>query len=339
MTKVISTGLMAYGMSGKIFNGPFLTAHQGFKLHAVTERNQKNAEKDFAGIISYDTTEELLNDQDIELIVINTPNYTHYEYAKQALKAGKHILVEKPFTATSAEAIELFKLAESAGKKIFVYQNRRWDSDFTAVKNIIKSDKLGKLSEAHLRFDRYKASIGVKSFKEESGVAASGLQYDLGPHLVDQAISLFGKPLSFHKILGRNRENTKVDDFFSIHLSYPNSLNVFVHANMMVTDIQPSFVLHGQNGSFIKERADVQEEQLLKGIKPNEPGFGIEAKGKEGILTLISESGERTKRLVPSKPASYISLFEAVYQSLVNKEAYPIREEEILAQLEILEAE
>ena len=338
MTKVISTGLMAYGMSGKIFHGPFLTAHQGFKLHAVTERNQKNAEKDFAGITSYDSTEELLNDKEIELIVINTPNNTHYDYAIQALTAGKHILVEKPFAATSAQAIEIFELAESLGKNVFVYQNRRWDSDFTAVKNIIKSNKLGKLSEVHFRFDRYKASIGVKSFKEEP-VAASGLQYDLGPHLVDQAISIFGNPLSFHKLLGRNRKNTKVDDFFSIHLSYPDSLNVFVHANMMVTDIQPSFVLHGENGSFIKERADVQEEQLLKGIMPDEPGFGIEAKGKEAVLTLISENGERTKRLVPSKPASYMSLFEAVYQSLVNKEPYPIRQEEILAQLEILEAD
>lgn len=338
MTKVISTGLMAYGMSGKIFHGPFLTAHPGFKLHAVTERNQKNAEKDFAGIISYDSIEELLNDKEIELIVVNTPNNTHYDYAIQALNAGKHILVEKPFAATSAEAIEIFELAESLGKKVFVYQNRRWDSDFVAVKNIIKSNKLGKLSEVHFRFDRYKASIGVKSFKEEP-VAASGLPYDLGPHLIDQAISLFGKPLSFHKISGRNRKNTKVDDFFSIHLSYPDSLNVFVHANMMVTDIQPSFVLHGESGSFIKERADVQEEQLLKGIMPNEPGFGIEAKGKEAVFTLISENGERAKRLVPSKPASYISLFEAVYQSLVNKEPYPIRDEDILVQLQILEAE
>lgn len=338
MDHIISTGLMAYGMSGKVFHGPFLSAHKGFKLRAVTERHQKNAEKDFTGIISYDNTEELLNDQEIELIVINTPNYTHYDYARQALNAGKHILVEKPFTATSAQAMEIFELAERLGKKVFVYQNRRWDSDFTVIKNIVKSEILDNLSEVHLRFDRYKAAIGVKSFKEEP-IAASGLQYDLGPHLLDQAISLFGKPDSFHKILGRNRAHTKVDDFFSIHLSYPNSLNVFVHSNMMIADIQPSFVLHGKNGSFIKERTDVQEEQLLKGIKPNDPGFGIEAKGKEGVLTLINESGERTKRLISSEPASYISLFEAVYQSLVNHVPYPITKDEILQQITILEAE
>lgn len=329
---------MAYGMSGKVFHAPFLISHSGFKLRAVTERSHKQAEKDFPGIISYDTIADLLADEQIELIVINTPNFTHYDYAKQALNAGKHILVEKPFTATTAQAAELFELAESLGKKVFVYQNRRWDSDFSLVKEITDSKKLGKLSEVHFRFDRYKAAIGVKSFKEEK-IAASGLQYDLGPHILDQAISIFGKPLSFHKILGYNRPDTKVEDYFSVHLSYPDDVNVFVHANMLVTDVQPAFVLHGLNGSFIKERADVQEEQLLKGIKPNDPGFGIEARGKEGKLTLIDANGNRKEELLSTKPANYLHLFEAVYQSLVHDKPYPILPEHILAQLEILEAD
>lgn len=337
MNTVISAGLMAYGMSGKVFHAPFLAAHPGFRLHAVTERNQKNAEKDFPGILSYNSIEDLLGDPEIDLIVINTPNFTHYDYAKQALEAGKHILVEKPFTATSAQAAKLFALAESTGKKVFVYQNRRWDSDFTTVKNIIADEKLGKLSEVHFRFDRYKAAIGVKGFKEEL-IEASGLQYDLGPHLVDQAISIFGKPLSFHKILGKNRANTKVEDYFSVHFRYPNSVNVFVHSNMLVTDLQPAFVLHGQKGSFIKERADIQEEQLLKGIKPDDAGFGIEAQGKEGKLTLIDEKGNRTQEVIPAEPSSYIAVFEAVYQSLVHNKPYPILPEDILTQLEILEA-
>jgi scyllo-inositol 2-dehydrogenase (NADP+) len=337
MSTVISTGLLAYGMSGKIFQGPFIDAHQGFKLYAVTERHEKKAEKDFPGIISYDNTDDLIADVNIDLIVVNTPNYLHYEHAKKALHAGKHILVEKPFAANKAEATEIFELAEKLGKKVFVFQSRRWDSDFNAVKKIADSGKLGKLSEVHFRYDRYKAGIGVKSFKEEL-VPATGLQYDLGPHLLDQAISLFGKPDSFHKILGKNRPGTKVDDYFSIHLSYPKSLNVFVHASMLVVDVQPSFVMHGEKGSFIKERADIQEEQLLKGIKPNDAGFGIEARGKEGKLTLIDKNGERTQQLVPSDSATYLSLFEDVYQSLVNDKAFPVQQEQILAQLEILEA-
>jgi len=337
MDTVISAGLMAYGMSGKIFHAPFISAHPGFKLHAVTERHQKNADKDFPGIISYDHTDDLIADENIDLIVINTPNNTHYDYAKQALNAGKHILVEKPFAATSAEAKEIFELAKSLGKKVFVYQSRRWDSDFNAVKAIVKSGKLGKLSEVHFRYDRYRVSIGVKSFKEEP-VAASGLLYDLGPHLLDQAISLFGKPDSFQKILGNNRPGTQVDDYFSIHLSYPNSVNVFVHSSMLIVDVQPSFILHGQDGSFIKERADVQEEQLLKGINPNDPGFGTEARGKEGKLTLIDQNGDRTQELIPSETANYLSIFEAIYQSLVNNQPFPVEEQQVLTQLEILEA-
>lgn len=338
MNTVITTGLMAYGMSGKLFQGPFLAAHPGFKLHAVTERNQKNAEKDFPGIISYDTTAELIADEAIDLLVINTPNNTHYEYAKQALNSGKDILVEKPFTTTVAEAEEIFELAKSLGKKVFVYQSRRWDSDFNTVKRVIESGKLGKLSEVHFRYDRYKAAIGVKAFKEQP-VAASGLQYDLGPHLLDQVISVFGKPLAFHKIFGKNRPNTQVDDYFSIHLSYPDSVNVFVHANMLVTAVQPSFILYGERGTFVKDRADIQEEQLLKGIKPNDPGFGTEAKGQEGKLTLIDENGERTQELVPSETANYLDLFEGVYQALVNDKPFGVTEEQILIQLEILAAE
>ncbi|RQO72405.1 oxidoreductase [Pedobacter sp. KBW06] len=337
MEKEIITGLMAYGMSGKVFHAPFVHAHPGFKLHAVTERNHKNAENDYPGIISYSSIEELIGDEKIELIIINTPNNTHYDYAKKALAAGKHILVEKPFAASSAEAKEIFSLAKQLDKKVLFYQNRRWDSDFTSVRQVIESGKLGKLSEVHFRYDRYRSTIGVKSFKEEP-VAASGLMYDLGPHLLDQALSIFGKPDSFHKILGKNRVDTKVDDYFSIHLSYPNSVNVFVHSNMMVVDALPAFVINGTLGSLHKVRADSQEEQLLKGMKVSDPAYGIEAAGTEGKLTLIDEQGNKTKQDIPSLRGSYLPLFEAVYRSLAHQQPYPVTEEQVITQLEILEA-
>lgn len=338
MDKVINTGLLAYGMSGKVFHAPFLHAHPGFKLQAVTERNHKNAAKDYPEITSFSTVNDLLNDTSIELVVINTPNFTHYDYAKSALLKGKNVLVEKPFTPTVAEAQELFALAKSVGKQIFIYQNRRWDSDFTTVKQIIQQGILGKLNEVHFRYDRYRATIGPKTFKE-APMPASGLQYDLGPHLLDQVISLFGKPLYYYKILGKNRQDTQVDDFFSIHLSYPDSVNVFVHANMLVTDIQPSFVIHGTNGSFIKQRADIQESQLLKGIKPTDHLYGIEEPGMEGHLSLMDTEGNKKKQLVASEKGEYLSLFEAVYQSLIHGKPYPVKEEQVLIQLEILEAQ
>ncbi|KQB99390.1 Gfo/Idh/MocA family oxidoreductase [Pedobacter sp. Hv1] len=338
MNSKINTGLLAYGMSGKVFHAPFIDSHPGFNLVAITERNQKKAVHDYPSIKSYNSVEALLADESIELVIINSPNYTHYEYAKLALKAGKHILVEKPFTATTAQAKELFDLAKSVGKKAMVYQNRRFDSGFNSTKKIIESGKLGKLVEVHFRFDRYRNEIGPKAFKEEP-VEASGLQYDLGPHLLDQAIALFGKPVKYDKILSKNRIGTKVDDYFFIRLSYPNELHVFLTASMLVVDVKDAFVLNGTMGSFSKNHADVQEAQLLKGMKPTDVAYGIEDPNDAGKLTLIVANGDRTTEFIPSAKGDYTGLFEAVYQNLVHDIPYPITEEDILAQLEILEAE
>ncbi|WP_343522858.1 Gfo/Idh/MocA family oxidoreductase [Pedobacter sp.] len=337
INKRITAGLLAYGMSGKVFHAPFLNAHEGFDLKAVVERSNKNAVKDYPNMVSYNSVDELLNDGEIELVVINTPNNLHYEHSKAALHAHKHILVEKPFTATTAQAKALFELADSVGKQIFFYQNRRWDSDFASVKKVLESGKLGKLNEMHLRYDRYRNVIGPKAFKENP-VEASGLLYDLGPHLLDQVISLFGKPLSFYKILGKNRIGTLVDDYFSIHLSYPDSVNVFVTSSMLVVNPQPGFVLHGVNGSFIKQRSDIQEEQLLAGMKLTDAGYGIEAADKDGLLTTIDANGKKTEEIIPSEAGNYLPLFEAVYQAISNKKPYPVTREDVLTQIEIIES-
>jgi scyllo-inositol 2-dehydrogenase (NADP+) len=335
--KIITAGLLAYGMSGKVFHAPFLNAHDGFALKAIVERNKKNAVNDYPDVLSYNSIDELLNDEEIELVVVNTPNNLHYEHAKLALQKGKHILVEKPFTATSAQAKELFKLADEAGKQILFYQNRRWDSDFISVKKVLASGKLGKLNEMHLRYDRYRNVIGPKAFKEQA-IEASGLLYDLGPHLLDQVISVFGKPETFHKVLGKNRKGTVVDDFFSIQLNYPDSVNVFVTSSMLVVNPQAAFVLHGINGSFIKERADVQEEQLLAGQKLTDEGYGVEPDGKQGLLTTIDEQGNKAEETIASEVGSYLPLFDAVYRAIADDEPYPVTREHVLIQLEILES-
>lgn len=337
MEKAIVTGLLAFGMSGKVFHAPFIDGHPGFKFHAVLERNQKKAASDYPGVKSYATFEELIADQEIELVIVNTPNFTHADYTRKCLQAGKHVLVEKPFTATSAEAKELFELARTLGKKIFIYHNRRWDSDCTAIQKVVESGQLGQLNEVHYRYDRYRSAIGPKTFKEEPH-PASGLMYDLGPHLLDQAISLFGKPRSFNKVLGKHRKNTQVDDYFMIHLTYSNDLNVFLTASLLVADPQKAFVLHGATGSYVKGRSDVQEEQLLKGMKISNPAFGIESPESKGRLTLMDEQGNPHVSYIDSETGNYMGLFEAVYQSLINNKAYPITEEQIITQLEILEA-
>lgn len=337
MEPQINTGLLAFGMSGKVFHAPFIATHPGFNLKGIVERTKKLAQYDYPEIKSYNSVDELINDPTIDLVIINTPNNTHYEYAKQALNAGKHILVEKPFTATTAQAKELFALAKSVGKKALVYQNRRYDSGFNATKKVIESGKLGKLVEVHFRYDRYRNEISPKTFKEEL-VEATGLQYDLGPHLLDQAIALFGKPLKFNKILSKNRVNTKVDDYFAIQLSYPDELTVFLTASMLVADIRDAFVVNGMMGSFRKNHADVQEAQLLKNMKPTDEGYGIENPADAGKLTLVTEDGGRVSEVVESEKGNYPAIFEAVYQNIVNDISYPISEDDILTQLEILES-
>ena len=332
----IRTALLAYGMSGKLFHAPFLAAHPGFDLHGVVERTEQRMRLDYPAIRSYPSVAEVLADPAIELIVVNTPSNTHFELAQQALHAGKHVLLEKPVATSVVQLQELFALAKIVGRQIFAYQNRRWDSDFGALRRVVESGQLGQLIEVHIRYDRYKPALHFKKFKEEP-VPGSGLIYDLGPHIIDQALSLFGQPLSAHKTVGFYRPGTQVDDFFSLHLRYPAGLNVWVSSSLLVADPAPAYVLHGTLGSYKKSRTDVQEAQLLQGMKPEAPEYGHEKPGSEGRLTLAAPDGTFHAQPDPAAPGNYMGLFEAVFQSIKNGVPYPIRDEQLLWQNELLE--
>ncbi|WP_207425407.1 Gfo/Idh/MocA family oxidoreductase [Pedobacter sp. SYSU D00535] len=336
MDNQIVTGILSYGMSGRVFHAPFIDTHAGFKLHAVTERSQKRAVERYPDIISYNSVEELLADEAIELVIVNTPNHTHFEYAKKALEAKKHVLVEKPFAASSAEAEELFQLGRKNGCKVLVYQNRRWDSDFQSVKSVIESGELGRLIEVNFRFDRFKKDISHKYFKEER-LPASGLLYDLGPHVLDQAISIFGRPLSYTKTLGTFRPGSQVDDYFHLHLKYPEGLNVFITSGLLITHPVPSYVVHGTRGSYLKKRTDVQEEQLEKAMSPLDPDYGIEPDGSEGLLATLNDAGQKSLEYKTALKGNYSRLFDAVHQCIRDDQAFPVSEEDILCQLQILE--
>ena len=197
MAQLIKTGLLSFGMSGKIFQAPFIDRHEGFELTAVTERSKKLAQNIYPHITSYNSVEELLADGSIELVVVNTPNFTHHEFAIQALRAGKHVLLEKPFATSVEEAKGIFEEARRQDRYVLAYHNRRHDSDFRSVKEVVASGLLGQLTEVYIRFDRYRPGIGQKAFKETKDTAGSGLLYDLGPHLIDGLLSLFGMPESY----------------------------------------------------------------------------------------------------------------------------------------------
>lgn len=338
MSAPIVTGLLAYGMSGRVFHAPFLSTDPQFKMKAVVERNQKKMAADYPEIVSYSSVEEILADDEIELIIVNTPNFTHFDFATQALRAGKHVLIEKPAAGNIAEIKELFDTARETGKQAFCYQNRRWDSDFLSFKEVIESGRLGKLTEVSLRWDRYKPMLNPKPFKETKDTPINGIVYELGPHLIDQAIYLFGKPLSFDKITTIQRENSEVPDYVSFRLIYPAGLVVNIISGLLTPDPLPSFVAHGNIGSYSKHRCDVQETQLIAGILPTDAAYGIEPAGMEGKLVTIGIDGEKSIEFMPSLKGDYTNLFYAVYHSIRQNALYPITEEHMAWQMELLEA-
>jgi len=331
----IKTGILSFGMSGKVFHAPFLDVHPGFELTAVVERSEKKALHLYPDIRSYDAVDALLADPKIELIVVTTPNNTHFDFGMKALKAGKHVLMEKPFATTVSEATTLYAAAKERNLLILPYQNRRFDTDFRSVREVLDSGALGKLTEVHIRFDRYRPEIGPKVFKETQ-VPGSGLAFDLGPHLLDQVLSTFGMPLRWKKTLGYHRNHTLVDDYMHFHLEYPEGLQVFVSANMMVVEQQPAYVLHGSKGSYVKHRTDVQEKQLVGGMKPLDAAYGMEETGGEGLLTILHLDGSLQRSSTGLKRSSYLELFDAVYRSIRLDEPYFVTEEQLLKQLEML---
>lgn len=330
----IRTTLLSYGMSGKVFHAPFIELHTGFELIGAWERSKNIIQNDYPNVKSYTTLEELLTD-DIDLVIVNTPVDTHFQYAKQALNAGKHIIVEKAFTTTAKEAEILKKIANEKGLKLAVYQNRRWDSDFKTVKSILDETVLGEIIEAEIRFDRYNPQLSAKKWKEAKNDGA-GILKDLGPHIIDQALCLFGYPNAVFADIRTLRENSLNDDNIDILLYYSNK-RVRLHAGFFNKEQLPGFTLQGRKGSFFKSRADIQEDVLKTGKKPNLEDWGKEPIENEGLLN-ISLNGETIRKTIPTIPGNYYDFFEGVYHSIINNSIEPVTANDGIKVMRIIEA-
>lgn len=311
----IRTAILSFGMSGRVFHAPFIYLHPGFELYGVWERTKSESASFYPGIKIFRTLEELLADSSIELVIVNTPTATHFDYTKKVLEAGKHAVVEKAFTTTVEEAIELKALADSSGKVVSVFQNRRWDSDFKTVKKIVQEDWLGEIMEAEFHFDRYKEALSPKTHKEIPSPGA-GLLNDLGPHLIDQALHLFGLPQSVFADLRITRKGSQVDDYFEILFYYPD-LRVRLKAGYQVREPIPAYVVHGRKGSFLKSRGDVQESHLLANELPNLTDWGTEAETEQGLLH-TEKDGRLLREKVPTLQGNYYAYYEGIYQSIRN---------------------
>lgn len=333
--KPINTAILSYGMSGQLFHAPFIHVHEGFSFYAVWERTKDLARERYPGVITYRTIGELLADELVELVIVNTPNATHFEYAKQALQAGKHVIVEKPFTVTVEEGEELLDLARKKNVFLSVYQNRRYDSDYRTVKKVIQEGWLGELVEAEFHFDRYKDELSPKSHKELPG-PGTGALYDLGSHLIDQAIQLFGMPESVFGDIRTVRQISKVDDYFEVLLYYPR-LRVRLHSSYLVREALPGYILHGSKGSFIKAKTDVQEAALQAGELPLGADWGKEPAEEMGLLHTEKE-GKVIRERIPSFQGNYTDYFEGIYQAIRNQRPLPVSAEDGLKVIRIIRA-
>lgn len=331
----INTALCSFGMSGRVFHAPFLEQHPGFQLYAVWERSKKSVQELYPQVISYVNYEELLADPAIELVVVNTPTYTHYDFTRAALLAGKHVIVEKAFTVTVAQAEELVQLAKSQNRKLSVYQNRRWDSDFKTVQKIVNEKQLGRIVEAEIHYDRYNLALSPKAHKETPGPGA-GVLHDLGPHIIDQALQLFGLPDALFADIRTLRPSSQVSDYLDILLYYP-ALRVRLKSGYIVKEPLPAFILHGLEGSFLKHRADLQETDLQKGLKPGSAEWGREPDWAQGILHKTGKKGD-SRELVPTLQGNYMDYYDAIYGALTTNKPLPVTAEDGLAVMRIIEA-
>lgn len=331
----IKTALLSYGMSGKVFHAPFLELHPGFELIGSWERSEKRIQEDYPETKSFPSLESILEDATIDLVIVNTPIATHFEYAKKVLLAGKHAVVEKAFTTTAAEAQELDALAKENRLKLSVFQNRRWDSDFKTVKKIIDDGMLGDIVEAEFHFDRYNPDLSPKKHKETANPGA-GILKDLGPHIIDQALFLFGMPEAIFADIRFIREATLVDDYIDILLYYPD-FRVRIKAGFFVREPNPAYFVHGKKGSFLKHRGDVQEDELKLGKKPNLDSWGTENVGNEGLLhTEIDD--KIIREIVPTLQGNYYNFFEGVYQSIAFNKPEPVSAHDGVNVMQIIDA-
>jgi scyllo-inositol 2-dehydrogenase (NADP+) len=335
MSSPIQTAICSFGMSGKVFHAPFIHCNPHFNLYGVWERSKKLANEIYPEIRSFDTLEEMLADETIELVIVNTPNATHYEYAKKVLQAGKDVVVEKPFVIEAIHGIELIELAKKHGRLISVYQNRRFDSDFRLVKQIVEDEVLGQICEAQIRYDRFKDKPSPKLHKEIPA-PGNGLLYDLGSHLIDQALQLFGKPAEVFADIAMLRPFSKVDDYFELILFYDKK-RVILKASNLVREGEAAYIVHGSNGSFMKDRTDVQENDLIAGRQPGGENWGVEPESQRGLLH--AQKGNQVVREYLTPPrGNYMDYFDKLYKAIRMGEPVPVKAEEGVEIIKVIEA-
>ncbi|NIK31783.1 oxidoreductase [Xanthomonas arboricola] len=332
MPKPFNLAVVGYGYVGRTFHAPLIAGTPGLALHSVVSSKPQQVQADFPDVIVLADLETALADPALDAVVLATPNQTHAPYALQALAAGKHVLVDKPFALDAAQAREVVAAAAAAGRIVSVFQNRRWDADFLTVRRLIDEGQLGEVVEFHSHFDRFRPQ--VRDRWRESDIPGAGLWYDLGPHLLDQALQLFGTPQAIGADLQRQRNQARSDDYFHVTLRYPR-LRVILHAGSLVADSGLRFAVHGTRGSYLKHGLDTQEDQLRAGRRPGTAGWGVDP--LPGTLTRVDDEGRVHTHQPDTTPGDYRQCYAAFRDALAGAGPAPVSGADAVQVMELLE--
>ncbi|HEU4983937.1 MAG TPA: Gfo/Idh/MocA family oxidoreductase, partial [Acidobacteriaceae bacterium] len=313
MAENIRAGVIGFGLAGRIFHAAVIAETPGLELACIVQRHGDEAAKAHPGVRVARSIEEMLEDPSINLVVVGTPSGAHFEHGIECLRAGRNVIIDKPFTLTSDEATQLIEEARGQGILVTAYQNRRWDGDFVTLKQVLASGELGRVVTYESHFDRFREEPRTDVWRE-SGGPGGGTLFDLGSHLIDQATALFGDPGSVWADVRIDRENAVVDDAFDVMLKF-DGITARLRGTNLAAMPGPRFVVHGTKGSFVKWGLDPQEDALRAGAKFSDPGFGEEPESKWGALYVPGKPPRRVK----TAPGDYRGIYASVRDAILGK--------------------
>lgn len=326
----LNAALVGYGYVGKAMHARLLTSTPGLNLHTVVSSDPTKVRADYPEVCIFKELAPALADPEIDLVVIATPDPLHAPLAHAALGAGKHVVVDKPFAVTLDEAQAVADHAKTVGREVFVFHNRRWDSDFLTLKALIADGSLGEIVQYESHFDRFRPKVQDR-WREQPGAS---LLLDLGPHLIDQALCLFGMPEAVLADIAIQKDGGRASDYFHVIMRYPR-LRVLLHASQLALASDLRLVVHGMGGSFIKNGLDPQEDQLKAGMIPGDPGYGSDP--NPGILTILA-NGEPVSTRVEPVAADYRAFYAGIYATLASSAPSPVSVGDALNVMTIIDA-
>lgn len=329
MPDSIRVGVIGFGLAGRVFHTFVVSATPGLKLACIVQRTGDEAARAYPQVKIARSVEEMLAETPVELAIVATPSDSHFAVARQCLAAGRHVVIDKPFTLASAEAAELIRLAREQKRLLTAYQNRRWDGDFLTVRQVMASGELGRIVSYASHFDRFRPEPRLGVWRE-NGSPGGGTLFDLGPHAIDQALTLFGAPSAITASVRTERPGARVDDAWDILLEYEQDargdapLTAMLRATMTAVAPGPRFVLHGTQGSFTKYGLDPQEDQIKAGLTFDAPGFGEDPEAAWGELRLANGPSRR----IATQKGDYRGYYANVRDAILGRAPLEVQPEQ-----------